>query len=84
MKVLCINGKFNRLEHALKRFPCNPPVEGNEYEVTFVGKCRCGCEIELYKISSISENIGWPTNHFIPLSEIDETEFERNYQKELV
>lgn len=30
------------------------------------------------------EDCEWPKNKFAPLSSIDETEFERNYQKEKV
>ncbi len=80
MKVICINAT------APPAYPLSPLIEGNTYtiqrvEATIKGDCYILHETiewqELHKIA-------FAKHRFIPLSIVDETTFERNYQKELV
>ena len=80
MKVICIDATTP------KGYPLSPLVEGNPYtiqrvEPTFGGECYI-----LHETSEWQElhKIAFRKTRFIPVSEIDEKEFTRNYNKELV
>lgn len=79
MRVICINATKP------PNFPISPLVEGNHYtiqriEPTFNGDCYILHETRKWQELN---KIAFDKNRFIPLSEISETEFERNYNKEL-
>lgn len=75
-KVICINDKS----------PYAAPVapwkikEGEVYTVTNTGYTKWGIVYEL----NIQPGVGYWPEFFVPLSEIDETEMERNYKTEKV
>jgi len=83
MKVICIDGKIRPNE-----FPGEMPIEGNEYTVIEFVK-GIGTDYNQYDCYALKEIGVYPDNlydcdRFIPISSIDETEFVRNCNKELV
>jgi len=81
MKVICIDAKskvdINR--HLLK--------EGGYYNTIYDGDCYCVRTNSIspgYALAEFGMAIGFDKSRFIPLSDVDEKEFERNYNKELV
>lgn len=79
MKVLCI--KTGQWVGALDKRTYPGPKYGEE--VTVTGQwINYGTPV--YGIVEYPHAGGFWIKHFIPLSDIDETTFERNYQKELV
>ena len=76
MKVLCINSKgfIN---------PVPPIQEGKEYIVIKFQENPNGDGKDYYRLKGIKYSWYW-TARFVPVSDIDETEFERNYLKQLV
>lgn len=91
MKVLCIDDKLRPNEMYI------PGCELKEGETYTVVEEVTGYDInsvtgfstnprQCYVLAEFAAFPGvcFETNRFVPLSEIDETTFERNYQKELV
>lgn len=84
MKVLCIDDKPRPGE-----VPGIEPKEGETYTVSQEGNGECAITHKLipcYRLVELSNppNDWHDKDRFIPVSSIDETEFERNYNKELV
>lgn len=79
MKVLCI--KTGQWVGVLSGTIFDGPKYGEI--VTVVGDGYCG-HFPTYDILEYPDDAGWNKEWFIPISSIDETTFERNYQKELV
>ena len=71
MRVICIDDK-TRAGHCTLKY-------GETYTVESQDGCGSGC---CYGIAETKQ--AHMKDRFIPLSEIDETTFERNYKKELV
>lgn len=74
MKVICIDEIFSGMDRVAVS-----PREGVVYEVA-EEKIYCG--VPFYSFVGVPEY--WQADAFIPISEICETQFERNYNKELV
>ncbi len=78
MKVICITNK-NIIRKTGSIGSAPKLVEGACYTVIeFTGYGYHLAEV------SCDKNYGYDMKRFVPLSEIDETTFERNYKKELV
>lgn len=75
MKVICIDDKWENIGGDVKQWP----VFGEITTVVYAFKDYQG---EWYKFQEYDYNWDYEQCGFIPLSEINETEFERNYQKE--
>jgi hypothetical protein len=78
-KVICIDGKPRPKEYS--HYP--PIQEGKQYTITGqeVGYYTDGSPVKCYTILE-APNWLYEIDRFIPVSEIDETEFQRNYEKE--
>lgn len=78
-RVICIDDGENK-------FGVSPPLEyGVEYEVKEVHEFPSMKAYELVEPNSyLGIWVCFGVHRFIPLSEIDETQMERNYQKEKV
>lgn len=80
MKVICIDDGFNPKG-------VNDPENLSKIKVGSIYTVKRFLEraYNFYEITHSREPYtGWITERFIPISEIDETEFERNYQKQTV
>lgn len=83
MKVICIDASF-RLENLPEHGECLKHLkEGEEYTVMGVSRCG-GYFLKEVKAFYENEGFGWIVDRFVPLSSIDENEFERNYNQEKV
>ena len=72
MKVICIDGKPTTVSISL---PEGVPLDASQSDLW--DNCYL---IDGYMIDPVSEKfVHWGKRRFIPLSEIDETEMERNY-----
>lgn len=80
MKVLCINDSFYAVSNRVINFPL--PKMGEIYTVTNTRFCKCGCGIYVFELLECQNGAGFDTECFVPISDIDETEMERNYKKE--
>lgn len=79
MKVICINNGL--MKNNLGQFYAAPELKESEiYTVVRDGECV----IELFEVKTPFGFTGFTKSRFIPLSSIDETEFQREYKKELV
>jgi len=79
MKVICIDVK------PYNNGTCEELVVGETY--TVVNSFIYGEKILVYQLEELPPPTpfhGYDSRRFIPVSEIDETEFVRNYNKELV
>lgn len=90
MKVICIDDKVEPDEHIIPGcsliygniYTVAEEVEGfAKHDVLRVQPIKCYILEEIPKPKGLNL---FPIKKFVPLSEIDETTFERNYQKELV
>lgn len=78
-KVVCINEHWYGFG-----VPRKHPKYGEICTVAEEGVCGCGhCNSPIYVLEGFDDT-QWQQQYFIPLSEIDETTFERNYEKEKV
>lgn len=88
MKVLCIHGvKAGHVGITKRRkmYPCDKRHELKEGEIYTVIDTKIGQRVPLvYLIKEIPVRTWYDADWFIPLSEIDETEMERNYQTETI
>lgn len=88
MKVICIDDKPKPNEEFVPEMGLSVIKEGCEYTVVWqgLGYDDVGCKINPAPVYELAEDIGfgYPTWRFVPLSSIDEKEFERNYIKETV
>lgn len=75
MNVICLNDHF---KDAKGNIPANQPMVGDIDEVICIVSCPLGHV--MYELKRFP-NIGWDANQFSPLSEIDETDFVRNYNE---
>lgn len=72
MRVICINDK------GFVDPNCAPIKDGETY--TVCGEVTAPNGIPHYKLSEMPKNCGYAKFRFIPISDIDETEFIREYQ----
>lgn len=80
MKVLCVEKSSDKCWNSGKKVPV--PIVGEVYTVTDSVIERRG---ELfYELESFPPRIYYESILFIPLSDISETNFQREYKKELV
>lgn len=79
MKVICIDDLSRNVTDAAKKHP--HPEIGEECVVTSMREAWGGV---YYKLLGYPPSANYNSNCFAPISDIDETTFERNYQKELV
>ncbi len=79
MKVLCVNkGNF---EWVSGRRVESPLVEGDEYVVMWDQQEPEGL---YYALAEFGDDIGFLATLFIPISDVCETEMEREYNKALI
>ena len=80
MKVICIDTSMHRV-HCIEKL-----IEGNVYEV--IGEMAfptgVGYKIKGYEFAADGRGAWYAREGFVPLSEIDETEMERNYNLQSV
>jgi len=78
MKVIYIDGSTHN-EPCMERL-----IEGNVYEVvgTIEHNGKSYYQIKGHEKTSNGNSCYYHTSHFVPLSEIDETEMERSYGKQ--
>lgn len=78
-KVICIEKEKPDEPHSDLINAANKLIVGDPYTVV-------GVYNGLYELAEFPHprQILWYPKNFVPISEIDETTFERNYQKELV
>lgn len=84
MKVLCIDDKI-RHPHGFMEEGGIKIKEGEVYEVLreTEGYDKLGNTYRVYELT-VDPGYGYELWRFVPISNIDETEFERNYNKETV
>lgn len=80
MKVVCVNNKF----YPVGGPPTKLPVIGEFYTVVKVRESVYKKGVIVYKISELDYNTWYHEKMFAALSDIDEKEFERNYNFQTV
>ena len=78
MRVICVS---TTTDVAPNVSPSELPIVGNEYTVVDTIRRRQWVH---YKLEEMPNDVLYCSVLFAPTSEIDETEMERNYQKETV
>ena len=81
MRVICVDAKGRPGDH-----PTGVLKEGGCYKVVDEKMARGtdGRRAMCYVLEEFGPLMGFEKDRFVPLSSIDETQFERNYNKELV
>lgn len=78
MKVVCICDIWMDKHYVI--YKVGPKV-GDECEVVRTYTVR---NLEVYELKGYPDYLGYRTSYFAPVSNIDETTFERNYDKATV